>query len=143
MLLDSPVIETSPFTTPWRVIMLGDRPGDLLDNNHLLLNLNDPNKIENTEWIRPGKAIREMSLSTEGGLKLVDFAVQQGLDFIHLDAGWYGYEYSHLADARTVSVDPRRNPDGNLDLPKVIDYAKAHDIGVWLYVNHREALSTG
>ena len=138
MILDSPVIETSPFTTPWRVIMLGDRPGDLLDNNYLLLNLNDPNKIENTEWIRPGKAIREMSLSTEGGLKLVDFAVQQGLDFIHLDAGWYGYEYSHLADARTVSVDPRRNPDGNLDLPKVIDYATAHNIGVWLYVNHRE-----
>ncbi len=74
--LHGPVVSKLPITTPWRVIMAGDTAGELLENNHLILNLNEPSQLEDTSWIRPGKVIREVSLSTEGGKACVDFAVK-------------------------------------------------------------------
>ncbi len=53
--------------------MAAKQPGQLLENNYLLLNLNEPNKIEDTSWIIPGKVIREVTLTTQGGLACVDF----------------------------------------------------------------------
>ena len=104
--------------------------GTLLENNDLLLNLNEPNQIKDTQWIRPGKVIRDVTLSTKGGMACVDFCVRYGLQFIEFDAGWYGSEREMASDARTVSRP-------NLDLPKVIAYAKENNIGVILYVNRR------
>lgn len=121
---------SNPLMTPWRVVMAANDAGGLLENNDLLLNLNEPCKIVDTSWIRPGKVIRDTSLSTDGGMNCVDFAVATGLKFIEFDAGWYGSERELKSDARTVSR-------ANLDLPRVIDYAKQHDIGVILYVNRR------
>jgi alpha-glucosidase len=77
-------------------------------------------------------------LTTAGGKACVDFAVQQGLQFIEYDAGWYGYESDANSDARAVHLDPRRNPDPtSLNLQTVIDYASARRIGVILYVNQK------
>lgn len=130
-------VGTSPFGTPWRVVMVAEKPTQLLEKNYLILNLNPPNKIKDQSWIRPGKVMREVTLSTAGARKLVDFAVEQNLDFIHFDAGWYGHEYEQASDAGRVSVDPLRNPINDLDLPKIIRYAKEKGKGVILYVNHR------
>ncbi len=127
----------TPFATPWRVVMVAERPGDLLVNNDIILNLNPPCAIEDTDWIKPGKVIREISLSTQGAVELVDFAVKRNLQYIHFDAGWYGYEYIVASDATRVDVDPRRNPRNDLDLPQVIRYASKKGIGVILYVNQR------
>ena len=127
----------TPFATPWRVIMVAERPGDLLANNDLLLNLNPPSEIKNTSWIKPGKVMREISLSMKGSKELVDFAVKRNLQYIHFDAGWYGYEYVVASDATKVNVDPRRNPKSDLNLQEVIRYAKSKGIGVFLYVNQR------
>ena len=80
--LHGPVVSKLPMTTPWRVIMAGDTAGELLENNYLILNLNEPSQIEDTSWIRPGKVIREVSLTTEGGKARVDFAVKYGLQYI-------------------------------------------------------------
>ena len=131
------VDEISPFATPWRVVMVAEKPGQLLENNDILLNLNPPCAIENPWWIRPGKVIRETTLSTQGAKEAVDFAVKRNLQYIHFDAGWYGYEYQKGSDATTVTVDPRRNPKGDLDLKEAIAYAKKHGIGVFVYVNQR------
>lgn len=131
------VDEISPFATPWRVVMAADKAGELLENNDIILNLNPPCEIENTWWIRPGKVMRETTLSTKGAKELVDFAVKRNLQYIHFDAGWYGYEYVKESDATTVTVDPRRNPKGDLDLKEAIAYAKKHGIGVFVYVNQR------
>lgn len=127
----------TPFATPWRVIMVAERPGDLLANNDLLLNLNTPCEIGNTSWIKPGKVMREMTLSMKGSKALIDFAVKRHLQYIHFDAGWYGYEYAVQSDATRVNVDPRRNPKSDLDLQKVIRYARKKGVGVFLYVNQR------
>ncbi|MDB4632762.1 glycoside hydrolase family 97 N-terminal domain-containing protein, partial [bacterium] len=128
--LHGPVEVELPLKTPWRVIMIADQAGELLENNHLLLNLNEPSKLEKTDWIKPGKVIRDVSLSTEGGMACVDFAVDYGLQYVEFDAGWYGDERDEDSDATTVSKR-------GLDLPKVIAHAKERGIGVLLYVNRR------
>lgn len=127
----------TPFATPWRVVMAAKHPGELLSNNDLLLNLNPPCAIENTSWIKPGKVMREMTLSMNGAKSLIDFAVKHKLQYIHFDAGWYGYEYVVASNASSVNVDPRRNPNSDLNLQEVIKYANKKGIGVFLYVNQR------
>jgi len=134
--LSSEVKAALPLKTPWRVIMVAASPGQLLENNDIILNLNDPCAIEDTSWIKPGKVIREVTLTTAGGKACVDFAVNHNLRYVEFDAGWYGHEYSEEADATTVTVDPKRSP-GPLDLHSVIRYADERGIGIILYVNRR------
>ena len=43
-----------PFTTPWRTIIVSDDARDILASQ-LILNLNEPSKIEDTSWIKPMK----------------------------------------------------------------------------------------
>ncbi|TWU42128.1 glycoside hydrolase family 97 protein [Novipirellula artificiosorum] len=134
--LDGQVQAKLPLSTPWRFVMVASRPGELIENNCLVLNLNEPCAIAEPSWIKPGKVIREVTLTTDGGKALVDFAVKRGLQYIHFDAGWYGHEYDDASDATTVTVDPKRSA-GPLALQEVIAYAKQHEIGVILYVNRR------
>ncbi len=134
--LSGVVVATTPWTSPWRVVLVADSPGRLLEQNYLLRNLNAPCALDDPSWIQPGKVIREVTLTTRGGKACVDFAAAHNLQFVEFDAGWYGHEYSGAADATTVTVDPKRSP-GPLDLHEVIRYAKDHDIGIILYVNRR------
>ena len=124
------VDEIAPFASPWRVVMVAETPGALLENNDIILNLNPPCAIDNPWWIRPGKVMRDITLSTKNAKELVDFAVKRNLQYIHFDAGWYGNQYLKGADATTVSAP-------NLDLHEAVAYAKKHGLGVILYVNHR------
>ncbi|KAA6300271.1 MAG: 4-alpha-glucosidase SusB [Candidatus Ordinivivax streblomastigis] len=59
------VDDIAPYKTPWRVIMAASQPGELIEHNDLILNLNEPNAIENPWWIRPGKVMREVTLTTD------------------------------------------------------------------------------
>ena len=138
LVLDSPVVTGSPARSPWRVVMVARRPAELLQNNGIVLNLNEPCALASTDWIRPGKAIRGMTLNTKTAKECVDFAAERGLDYIHFDAGWYGHEYVQASDATTVDVDPDRNPVNDLNLLEVIRYARTKHIGVLLYVNRRQ-----
>ena len=135
---------TSKFTgsliTPWRFVRAAASPAALLQGNHLMWNLSESSRISDTSWLRPGKVLREVTLTTTGAIASVNWAAAHGIDFIHFDAGWYGHEYDSASDATTVTVDPARSP-GPLDLPAVIAHAKTKNIGVILYVNRR-ALET-
>lgn len=44
----------TPFNTPWRTILVSDDARDMLSQK-LILNLNEPCKIEDTSWIHPTK----------------------------------------------------------------------------------------
>lgn len=46
----------APFNTPWRTIIVSDDARDIL-NSKLTLNLNEPSKIQDTDWIKPMKYI--------------------------------------------------------------------------------------
>ncbi len=134
--LSGPLASPLPLRTPWRVVMLAESPGKLLESNDLFLNLNDPCALTNTAWIKPGKVLRDVSLSTAGGKACVDFAVRQNLQYVLYDAGWYGPETDDKSDARGVHLDPSRHT-APLDLHEVLRYAKARGIGIILYVNRR------
>ena len=126
-----------PGATPWRFVMVADSAARLLEQNDLILNLNEPSKIADTSWIKPGKVIRETSLTTMGGKACVDFAKIMNLQYVEFDAGWYGNEYNDASDARAVNLDPKRSK-GPLDLKEVVRYGKEKGVGVILYVNRRE-----
>ncbi|KOG34486.1 glycoside hydrolase family 97 protein [Streptomyces resistomycificus] len=116
---------TTPFATPWRVLVLGSSDTDLVDNAELVLNLAPANALTDTTWIRPGKVFR-CNLTTAAGIAGVDFAVARDVDYIEYDAGWYGPEFT-TTDATAAIPD--------IDLPMVIDHATTNGIGVFLYVN--------
>lgn len=122
--------------SPWRYILAGKSPADLLQKNYLVLNLNEPNQIPDASWIQPGKVLRESTLTTAGAINCIDFAASHGIRYISFDAGWYGKEDSDTSDATKVSIDPARSK-GPLDLKKVIAYGKQKNIDVILYVNRR------
>ncbi|HEX5551890.1 MAG TPA: glycoside hydrolase family 97 N-terminal domain-containing protein, partial [Chitinophagaceae bacterium] len=133
--LDGEVQKQGTFSTPWRYIMAAGKPGKLLAHNYLLLNLNNPDQLKQTDWIKPGKVIREVTLTTRGALACIDFAARHKLQYILFDAGWYGAENSDTSDATRVAVDPARSR-GPLDMQKVIHDGESKGIGVILYVNH-------
>lgn len=132
---------SAPFASPWRLVFVGEKPGELLEHNYLLQNLCPPSRLASTDWIQPGKVMRETTLSTRGGQELVDFAARHNIRHIEFDAGWYGDQDDEASDATKVNVDPRAwNADPayrGLNLREVILYAKSKGIGVILYINRR------
>ena len=122
---------TAPFSSPWRFVMVADTPGKLIEHDYLVLNFNEPSKIQDTSWIKPGKVIREGSLTTTGGKACIDFAAQMGLKYIEFDAGWYGPENEMSSDASRVL------PGRALDFKEVVEYGDSKGIGVILYINHK------
>lgn len=120
------------FGTPWRVVMAGETPGKLIENNDLLLNLNEPSRIKNTSWIKPGKIVRDLSLTEKGAKAWIDFAAAHNLQYVLFDWKWYGPAFTFDSDASKAAID--------LDLPEVIRYGKEKGIGIWLYVNQQALL---
>ncbi len=124
----------SPYSTPWRVIMAGKRAVELINHKDLVLNLNDepkePSAID-TGWIRPGKVYRCGRLERDYIMRGIRFAEERGLQFVELDARWYGPEMSMKSSALSTSADR------DFTIPEVCDSARVHGLGVWLYVNQR------
>ena len=46
----------TPAQTPWRTIIVSDKAADIL-RSKMILNLNEPNKIKDTSWIKPQKFV--------------------------------------------------------------------------------------
>jgi len=129
-------LDNAGYESPWRYVMVGKSAGELVENNYFVLNLNAPNQIKDTSWIKPGKVLREVTLTTNGGVAAVDFAARNHIAYVEFDAGWYGPEESLSSDASRVDVDPARSK-GPLDLQYIIDYAKKKNVGILLYVNKK------
>ena len=129
-MFDSADIITA-YDMPWRFIMVGEKAIDLINNKQMVLNLNAPCQIQDTSWIKPGKAFRVCRLDMKTCMEGVDFCVDRGLQYIELDAGWYGPEMKMSSSALKV-LETR-----DIDMPKLCQYAKSKGIGVWVYVNQR------
>ncbi|MET3879046.1 glycoside hydrolase family 97 catalytic domain-containing protein [Chitinophaga sp. OAE865] len=131
--MHDPADLVSPVGTPWRVIMAGDRAGDLIENDFLVLNLNQPSRVKETSWIKPGKIIRVMTQTTADAISYIDFAAAHHLQYILFDWKWYGPAFTFTSDVTRV-VAP-------LDMPRIIAYGKEKNVGVWLYVNQQGLLA--
>ncbi len=121
----SPVDIVTYYATPWKIVMAADSPGELIENNDIVLNLN-PRAEGDFSWVRPGKIMRS-AISTEVGLKTIDFCAEHKIPYMLFDWQWYMPCTSHDGDATQV-VD-------KVDMQRVVDYGREKGVGVWLYVN--------
>ena len=123
----SPVDAVTYFASPWKVIMVADKPGELLEHNDIIQNLNPPCEVTDASWVKPGKIMRETTLTTKGAMETIDFCAAHRIPYMLFDWQWYMPCTSFDGDATKVV--------SKLDLPKVIAYGKKKGVGVWLYVN--------
>ncbi len=93
----------TPYDTPWRVVMAAERPVELIAHDYLYLNLNDPCAPAGRPLVdSPRKGVLP-ALKQKDALTAVDFAAERGLQYVHLDAGWYGPEMMMASDASRVA----------------------------------------
>ncbi len=130
---------TSKPGTAWRVLLFGRIPGALVDS-HLVELLNPP-PAEGLDfsWVRPGVAVWDWringaqvegfkyEMSYPSWARMVDFAAENGILYLVLDADWYGKEFS-------PESDPMKGGYAG-DARKLIAYAKGKGVGIWLYLN--------
>lgn len=139
--LHGPATGSLPWAGSWRVIFLASHARELIGRSDLLKALCPPPDFECGDWVRPGKCMRVMKLSTEAGLAAVEFAAENGLEFIEFDVGWYGNAYEEGSDPTSVSVGSEGREgeavSAELDLAKVIAAGRERGVGVFLYVDRR------
>ncbi len=120
-------------TYPWRVLGIASRDADLIANPLVYL-LEEPSKLQDTSWIKPGKvawdwwnANNVYGVDFKSGVNTatykyyIDFAAKNGIDYIVLDEGWY-----KLGNVLEVVPD--------INVQELVDYGKAKNVGVILWV---------
>ena len=130
---------TTPLRTPWRVLMIADQPGRLIESN-IIPNLNPPSAIADTSWIKPGKAAwdwwsgtyaKDVSfkpgMNTDTMKHYIDFAADAHLEYMLIDAGWAPAAKEEMHDiTRTVP---------EIDMPEILRYAASKGVKVWLWAH--------
>jgi alpha-glucosidase len=136
----------TPFKTPWRVLMIGDTPGRLIESN-IILNLNPPSKIADTSWIKAGKSAWDWwsgdyatgvsftpGMNTATLKHYIDFASDSGFPYMLIDAGWAlptpGAKPADYADPSDIT---RFN--SNVDIPELLKYAREKNVRIWLWAH--------
>lgn len=138
--------KTGPFITPWRTILIGDSPAALADSR-VTLNLNEPSRIADTSYVKPGKYIGiwwEMHLNqstwgsgprhgatTENVKRYMDFAADNGFDGVLVEGWNQGWDGDWIANGDKFSFT---QPYSDFDLPAITAYGKAR--GVKLIGHH-------
>ncbi|MCD6598051.1 MAG: glycoside hydrolase family 97 catalytic domain-containing protein [Bacteroidales bacterium] len=135
----SPSKGETDIPTSWRLIMLGTSAGAMLESN-ILQNLNPPNKIKDPSWILPGKSMWDWrvwgykaddgftyGLNTISHKRFVDFASENNIRYMLLDADWYGPEFEK-------DSDPTKAREG-INIEAFMKYAHSKNVGVILYLN--------
>ncbi len=93
--------------------MIAHSPGELIENNDIVLNLNPPCEINDTDFIKPGKIMRTPRIDTQLGIQTIDFCAEHNIPYMLYDWQWYMPCTSHDGDATKI-VD-------KLDLHRVIE----------------------
>jgi alpha-glucosidase len=125
----------APMVSPWRTIQISDTPGGLI-TSFLILNLNEPNKIEDTSWIKPAKYVGiwwEMHLNkstwgsgpnhgatTENAKRYIDFAAEHGFNHILVEGWNIGWDGDWYGDGAAFNFT---TPYPDFDLNDVAQYA--------------------
>ncbi|MBR1480873.1 MAG: glycoside hydrolase family 97 catalytic domain-containing protein [Paludibacteraceae bacterium] len=123
----SPVDLVTYYATPWKIVMAARTPGALLETSVALVDGLNPEPQGDFSWVRPGKIMRETTLTMEGARATIDFCAAHNIQYMLFDWKWYEPCTSHDGDATRI-ID-------RLDMPEVCRYAASKGVGVWLYVN--------
>lgn len=123
----SPVDLVTYYWTPWKIVMAARTPGAILEKSVSLVDGLNPDPVGDFSWVKPGKIMRETTLTMEGARATIDFCAAHNIQYMLFDWLWYIPCTSHDGDATKV-ID-------RLDMPEVCRYANSKGVGVWLYVN--------
>jgi alpha-glucosidase len=140
---DVAVQATVPHSTPWRVIMIGEKPGDLIESD-IIENLNEPTTFEDVSWIKPGLVLwpwwnGRLPFGEPHTLQMIhyiDFAAKHGIPHLLVDAGWYSLERDawRNPDAENIlTMEETRKDKYNIEA--VIQYARDKGVDVHLWVH--------
>jgi alpha-glucosidase len=118
--------------TPWRVLMIGETPGTLIESE-IIQNLNDPCAIQDPSWIKPGISAWDHWWSGEVKMEMpvikqyIDLASEMAWPYMLVDWQWYGKFNSPEADITKWAPQ--------ISMPEIIEYAKSKNVKiiVWLY----------
>lgn len=126
---------TFPHNTPWRVIILGNTPGKLVESE-IVMNLNNPCAIADPSWIKPGMCAwdhwwsGEVKVDNETIKKYIDLASEMGWPYQLIDWQWYGMFNKPEADITKVA--------SQLDMPGILAYAKQKNVKCWLWLYYTD-----
>ena len=135
------------FNTPWRVIQIADTAAGLINGSDIYLNLNEPNKLGDTSYFKPGKYIGiwwgmhintmtwgsgpKHGATTENTKRYMDFAAENGFDGVLVEGwniGWDGDWFNNGELFRFAEPYP------DFDIKAITDYGR--EIGVQLIGHH-------
>jgi alpha-glucosidase len=118
---------------PWRVVLVAESATELFENQ-LVYMLGPEPRLQNTDWIDPGKVAWdwynarnlydvdfEAGVNTRTYKEYIDFAAAHDLDYVILDEGWY-----ELGDLTAVSEA--------IDMEELTAYAEERDMGLILWM---------
>ncbi len=140
-----------PHKSPWRVMLISDRIGALIESN-IITNLNEPPAIKDVSWIKPGTTTFPwwngtiIPDSIKGGNNFetnkyfIDFCAANNIKY-HTVVEYGGHEW-YTNDGE--GYQPGKNfditkPVSGLDMQQVCDYAKKKNVGVRVWT-HWKAL---
>ncbi len=134
------------FNTPWRTIQIGERAVDLV-NSDIILNLNEPNKLGDVSWVKPGKYVgiwwgmhinettwgsgEKHGATTKNTKYYMDFAAEYGFDGVLVEGwntGWDG-DWFYNGDVFSFT-----QPYDDFDIAALTQYGK--EKGVQLIGHH-------
>ena len=146
------VYVTDTRTTPWRTIIITDRAGGLIES-HLMLNLNEPCKIEETSWCKPGKYIGiwwelhkymrtwyygpQHGATTERTKEYIDFAAAHNIQAVLVEGWNKGWDGNWMKNSTGFSFT-EAYPDYDFD--EVMKYAASK--GVQMIIHNETAANT-
>lgn len=119
---------------PWRVVLLGKKPVDIINNSGIILNCATPCELDDASWVEPGNSSWDWwapkssrKVTNERLRDFIDFSAEMGWRYATVDAGWskrtnYGYGEN---DA-TVFAD-------GIDIPKLVEYADSKNVRLFLW----------
>ena len=145
---DIKVKATLPHNSPWRVMMISDKPGAFIESN-LLTNLNEPCKIKDLSWLKPGKTtfpwwngdVVPDSINAPGNnyvtnMYYVDFCAKYGIAYHSVVE--YGLHEWYVNDGAGFMPGPHADPSKavpGLDMQQLCDSAAKRGVGIRVWVH--------
>lgn len=137
-----------PHNSPWRVLMISDRIGALLESN-ILTSLSEPCKVNDVTWIKPGKTtfpwwngnVVPDTINAPGNNFVtnqyyIDFCARNGLEYHSVVE--YGLHQWYTDDGVGFQPGPHSDvttPVPGLDMKEICDYGEEHGVGIRVWVH--------
>lgn len=151
------------FTSPWRTLQIAETPGELI-TSYMILNLNDPNKLEDTSWIQPHKYLGiwwgmhigkytfwespTHGATNDNAFAYIDYCKRFGIDHLLIEGwnkGWTPAWYENAMHMFSFTDEAE-----GFDLETVMNYAREKGVKIIGYhetgsniINYRKQIDAG